>query len=70
MSRPEQKRPRVTWGKRCASVEIPTVKQDDPNERFEAFTLKHKNGDGGVTTKFLRTQARIPAAFSDFAERS
>jgi hypothetical protein len=27
LSRPEQKRRRVTWGKWCASVEIPVVKQ-------------------------------------------
>ena len=32
--------------------------QDDPNERFEAFTFKHKNGDGDVAMKFLRIQAR------------
>jgi hypothetical protein len=40
--------------------------QDDPNERFEAFTLKHENGNGGVTMKFLQIQARIPAGFLGF----
>jgi hypothetical protein len=29
LSGPEQKRRRVTWGKRCASVEVPVVLQND-----------------------------------------
>jgi hypothetical protein len=42
LSRPEQKRRRVTWGRRCASVEIPVVKQSDflQRARFSGLALR------------------------------
>jgi hypothetical protein len=32
VSRPEQKRRRVTWGRRCASVEVPVVLHNNWND--------------------------------------
>jgi hypothetical protein len=41
LSRPEQKRRRVTWGRRCARVEVPVVLQ-------EIYTYRMKVSERGL----------------------